>query len=946
MLTVSTHTHCESFLTSSTLPNLIERAKTLGRTHFTCTDHGYLHSSYKAYNAAKKAKLKPILGIELYVKDPVCPVVSGTRADRCKYFTLTAYAVDQEAYQQICKMVSRTDFQTIEIREETQNLFTWKDLEELSKYNIQIVLGGIHCLVGKAFLASDANIGLKLFEKLHALFPSKLFVAIIAEPWKKKFAKVVEIKYVDNTSDSLLASDTVSTDRARKIRASDLIDRQGHTEIKSKVVGGIYTEVDKAIESCRLHSGFLPLSCDVTLKINKFLVLLAKRYNIPVLVSDYAYYANRDDKIVQHVVLEGKDKIHANQHMKTHEEILDYLEKVMGLSLAEADKIVDNNTEWAKKFDNFELKYEWRLASTDGQGALKKAMEIIKRNGRMKWDNPIYVVRLKEELEVIVKNPVKNLIPYFLPLVDIAEYCDENKILRGVARGSAGGSLLCFLLGITNLDPIKWDLSFSRFLSLDRIKNGDIPDVDCDYPQKDKILGANGKGGYIYERWGNRAAQVSTRTLLRLKSSIKDVERYFDGKVSKNTETFCQSLLSAPQGVSDKDFVFGFDDKDSETHVPGLLEVSEELQNYKNNNPDRWAIVEKSLGITRAFSVHASAVCIADAPISTIVPTKEEFLIQYEAKEAESSGLVKYDILSVSQLKDIELCIELINKKNNENCKVGEFTHKGDLVYIWDLPNESEVFRSIWNGDTETIFQLNTKSMAPFVKDILPTNIEDISVILAIVRPGTLDFKNESTGRNMAEEYVARRKGESEPDFKELADILPETYGIIVFQEQQLKIAKEVGGMNSSEAEKLRRFMSKKQKKSVLEMKPVFMGTAISKLGKEKAEELWNTMETFSRYSFNCIDGDQLIITDRGLTKMSDIALNYSKYSVKTADLNGDFCFETPIYGCSQGIKEVLTVELSDGSFVRATGDHKFLSNGEWKTLEEIIKNNFPIDTV
>src|SRR5580693_8965510 len=122
---VSPHCHVESFLTASTLSGFIERAKQLGRTHFVCTDHGYLHSSFKAYNAAKKEKLKPILGLEFYFKDPLCSIISGTKADRCKYFTATIYAQDQESYQAICRIVSRTDFQTIEIREEKQNLLTW-----------------------------------------------------------------------------------------------------------------------------------------------------------------------------------------------------------------------------------------------------------------------------------------------------------------------------------------------------------------------------------------------------------------------------------------------------------------------------------------------------------------------------------------------------------------------------------------------------------------------------------------------------------------------------------------------------------------------------------------------------------------------------------------------------------------------------------------------------
>ena len=265
---VSPHTQPESFLTASTLDSMIKRAKELNREYFTCTDHGFLHSNSKVYHAALKAKLKPILGLQFYFKDPLCDIVTGTTADRCKYFTGTIYAKDQEAYQALCKLVSRTDFSTTEIREEKQNLFTWKDLELLSKYNTNIVLGGIHCIVGKAFLASDANIGLKLFEKLNKMFPDRLRVALICEPWSKKYAKVVKVNYKDGTHDSFLAYDTVSTNRAKKIKAIDLAFKPGHFRIESKVINGIYSSVGKEYEKAELHSGYLPLPCDVTLKSN------------------------------------------------------------------------------------------------------------------------------------------------------------------------------------------------------------------------------------------------------------------------------------------------------------------------------------------------------------------------------------------------------------------------------------------------------------------------------------------------------------------------------------------------------------------------------------------------------------------------------------------------------------------------------------------------------
>ena len=849
---ISPHTHCESFLTSSTLPNLIERAKALGRTYFTCTDLGYLHSSYKAYSLAKKSSLKPILGLEFYFKDLQDPIITGTKADRCKYFTATAYATDQESYQQLCRLVSRQDFQTIEIREEKQNLFTWSTLEELSRYNIQIVLGGIHCLVGKSYLASSADIGLKVFEKLNSLFPGKLSVAIIAEPWQKKYSQVIEVKYTDGTRDSLLASDTLSTDRSRKIKAQDLIDRPGHTEVVSKVVGGIYTEVGKDIDSIKLHKGFLPLSCDVTLKMNKFLVLLAKRYNTPILVSDYAYYANQDDRAVQDIVLEGKDRIHSYLHMKSQEEILNYLEKNMGLSLSEANKIVGNNTQWAKLFDNFELKYEWRLASTEGENPLKKAMEIIKRNGRMRWDDKIYVDRLRTELEVIAKNGIKDLTPYFLPIVEVLDYYTEQGHLTSPGRGSAGGSLFCYLLAITNIDPIRYDLPFNRFFSKTRIEMRKLPDIDTDLPQKITLTGEDGKSGFLYQRWGNKAGHVSTRQTIRLRSAIKDVSRYFNGSVSREVERFVAGLPNAPQGTSDGQFVFGYENEEGE-HIPGLLDTNEDLQKYAKDHPKDWAIIEKAMGLTRAFSKHACAYVLSDVSLDQTIPIKEGYITHYEHKQVEQAGLVKMDFLTISQLLDIEICLDLINERNGDKFEPGYFRHNGVKTYIWDLPDESAVYKSIWSGSTETLFQINSAGMAALVQEMLPDSLETVAAVLALERPGPRDYKDPNTGLNMIEEYLLRRKGESEPDIKELAEILPESYGVMYFQEHLGKIAKQLAGFTDEEAEILRENMAKKYMVELTKIKPAFINGAKKKVPLETAEKIWDQMVTFGRYGFSII---------------------------------------------------------------------------------------------
>jgi DNA-directed DNA polymerase III PolC len=828
---------------------MIDRAVELGRTHIAYADHGHLSSCLKTYTESKKKGLKFIPGLEFYFKDSSCPIVSGTEANRCRYFSATIYCQDQDAYQELCRVVSRTDMPTTKIYDEAQALWSWKELEHLSKFNTVLVLGGVHCMVGKLLLAKRPDLGESVFVKLKEIFGDRLYASMVCETWSKKWNSVVEVELTDGSKVSCLANDTVTTDRARRIRAIDLVERYGHKILKSVSSGLISKEVNQEIKSAKIHKGFLPLGVDALLQVNKFLKALSAKYVVPVIPSDYAYYALPGDKAVQDMKLEGTNKLQPNFYMKSEEEVKNYLRNALGADEAFIRTCFENLNVWAKRFDGLELKYEWRLPDSGGD-PLRQAMEIIKKNGRMKWDNPIYVARLKEELEVIVKNGTQNLMGYFLPICDVMNHYRENNKLVGPGRGSSAGSLLCYLLGITQVDSVKVDLSFPRFLSLDRIKNGDYADVDSDFGSRSLLVGEDGKSGYLYGHWGNKAAQISTRHTIRLKSAVKDVNRYLNGKVENEIEAFSKALPDPPQGVPDADFIFGYEDDEGVKHE-GLIENDEALQKYIEKKPKEWDIVKKSLGITRAFSQHASAFVISDIPVSDVMPIKDGHITQYEAKAVEKAKLLKYDFLVVSNVLDIETCLKLINKKNNEDNTIGYFTHEGKKLYIWDLPEDLDVFKSVWGGDTEAIFQINTKAMTPFVQEMLPQTKEDLAVVIALVRPGTMDYIFENTGRSAAEEYIARRKGESQGDIPELLEIIPETYGLIVYQEQSTKIAKELGGMSPADAEKLRRLFSKKLKKEAGNMKPVFMKTAIPKIGEEKANKIWDMMETSSRYSFN-----------------------------------------------------------------------------------------------
>ena len=191
---------------------------------------------------------------------------------------------------------------------------------------------------------------------------------------------------------------------------------------------------------------------------------------------------------------------------------------------------------------------------------------------------------------------------------------------------------------------------------------------NCDFGSRDLLVGVDKQSGFLYGKYGDCAAQISTRMLMRLKSSIKDVNRFINkGSVEPEIDKIAEGLPVPPQGVSDQDFVYGYTDTDG-NEIEGILETSDVLKKYIDDRPNEWKIVERALGLARNNSSHASAFAIANKPIRNIVPTfslgKSENIIQYDAKSTEMAKIIKYDFLCVSAYKDINMCIKLINTKN------------------------------------------------------------------------------------------------------------------------------------------------------------------------------------------------------------------------------------------------------------------------------------------
>ena len=854
---ISVSNHTESYLTASTIDSFLERSKSLGLSHFAVTDQGFLGSVLKTYHMAKKKDIKVIAGMEIYFRDSNCEILRGTEADKCKFFQLFVHCLDQPAYQALVKLTSKDRPIPLTINEQEYPLFDWSDLEELSKFNVTITTSGVNCLVGKQFLLGRGDLGLKIVNKLINMFGSEnLYLSIIPNKYTHYWDSIVTAT-LGYDKVEMTANQQLHTNYRGISRASDLAKlNTKHFMVKGILINKTLFPVNKKVYGkATIKNSFTELPNDLQRMVNKYFDAISKKTGCRLLLNSYSFFANDGDKIVQDMKLGDEDRVYQSYHIQSGDEARNYLVESLGYTDEKVESVINNNLEWANRFNDFELKYEYRLVDY-GDTPEKILMERIKSKGRMKWDNPIYIEQMDREIDILVNNGIKNLVPYFLPIEEMIEHYTKNMQLVNVGRGSSAGFLLSYLLGITQIDPIRYGLSSERFITLDRIRNSGLPDIDMDFNSRILLVGEDGNGGFLNNKYGKKFAQVSTRTLLRLKSAILDANRFTNGGETEDSiVAFAKSLPSAPQGISDSDFIFGYENSDGE-HVEGILEKSEELQEYAIARPSEWSIVQKAVSLVRQRSRHASAFCIADVNIDEIVPTMQigevKKVTQYEAKQCEIAGLIKYDFLCIKVLDDIQGAINLINKKMGiVETEAGYFQHEGKRTYIWDIPEDPNVFLDMQKGNTETVFQFNTTSVTPFLMKMKPSSLMDLSATTALIRPGPLGFISPETGRNMADEFVERKFGRSVGRIEILNSMFPETYGILTYQEQISRIAKELGLMSVEDSENVRVAMGKKKMKELEAMKPQFLRGAITKVDEATANTIWEMMVEFAKYSFN-----------------------------------------------------------------------------------------------
>jgi DNA polymerase-3 subunit alpha len=560
--------------------------------------------------------------------------------------------------------------------------------------------------------------------------------------------------------------------------------------------------------------------------LNEQLIKFSRELNVPLVATNDTHYLKKDDAEAQDILLclQNKKTLEDTDRMKMIG-MGDYSmrpAKEMAEAFKDYPDAIENTAKIADMC-NLEIElgtiqlphFEVPEGFDDFTYLEKIAKEgLVKRLGKTYEEIDVVTKeRMDYELAVVKKMGFPS---YFLIVADYVNWAKSNGIVVGPGRGSAAGSFICYLIGITNLDPLKYDLLFERFLNPDRIS---MPDIDMDFAdtRRDEVI------RYVEEKYGkDHVAQIITFGTMAARAAVRDV-----GRVLSVPYDFCDKLAKLIPMF---------------TKLNEALELSEVKEIY-NSDPQARRVFDyaKRLeGVARHASTHACGVLITKEPLVNYVPVQyasssdRTIVSQYSLHPIEDLGLLKMDFLGLKNLTIIESALKII--KNTRGLKVD----------IESIPlDDIKAYELFQRGETTGVFQFESSGMKRYLKELKPTELEDIIAMVALYRPGPMEW---------IPDFIAGKHGKKRVKYlhPKLGPILQKTYGVAIYQEQVMQIARDLAGFTMGEADVLRKAMGKKIAKLLAEQKDKFIdGCVKNGISKELAEQVFSFIEPFAGYGFN-----------------------------------------------------------------------------------------------
>jgi len=693
---------------------------------------------------------------------------------------------------------------------------------EFYKYALE---KGIKPIIGIEMYISKGS----RFEKSGGIGGSNYHILLLAQNYKgyKNLLKLSTLSYLEG----FYYKPRIDMEVLRKY-SEGLIILTGclKSHIPSLIISGKKEEAEKVlreyIEIFGKENVYLELM-DVDLKenieVNNTLLEFSKKYDLKCVATNDVHFLNKDDYELHEILL----AVQTNKTLKDKErfkfetrEVYFKRKEEMEERFSHLPEAIKNTLEVAEKCNVvLELGKKLHLPSFEIPQNFSSSYEYLKylaENGLQKKfskEVPLkYKERLNYELGIIKKLSFEG---YFLIIKDIVDFAKSKGIKVGPGRGSSVSSLVLYSLDVTNIDPIKYGLYFERFLNPERVSPPDV-DIDFEDKRRDEVI------EYVREKYGeNSVSQIITFGRMNARQALKDVARVMGLSFQEADEI--SKLVNFPSLEETYD------------ENPLFRNLIESKDIYKKI----FEYAKKIEGHARHASVHASGIVIAPTDLTEFVPLYKEpdgvVSTQYDMESLEMIGLIKMDFLGLKTLSIICQVEEMLKKENPD-------------FSIEKIPlNDKKTFALLQKGETIGVFQLESVGMREILKKMKPEKFEDLIAVLSLYRPGPLGSIN-------VNEFIARRHGQVPVTYPHplLENVLKETYGLILYQEQVMKIASEIAGFSMGKADILRRAMGKKEIEKMLDQEKDFVEGAKKKgVPPEVAKDIFETIKPFAGYGFN-----------------------------------------------------------------------------------------------